>query len=120
MAESEKPLEKYRRRIVKAMKASGIYSPNLGIQINNLARSLWVLDRIQADMQADDFTLVVMKTTRDGEQPMEHPLMKMLDRTQNQVNRQMRQLKLTVEDIVGAPELPDGVDEMYKEIEKVR
>lgn len=110
----------YKRRITEAMKASGIYNRNLSIQIENLALSLWTLSLCREEMQKEDFEVVTMKTTRDGEQPVENPIFKVLARTQSDISRQMKLLKLTVEDIVGKPEVKDGVDEMYEAINNIR
>lgn len=112
-------LERYVRKIKSAMRQCGTYDPNLEFQILNLARSLRLLALVDAEMGQPDFELVVMKITRDGKQPIENPLLKTLDRAQTQVSRQMRQLKLTVEDLIGAPELPDGVDELTAELDKI-
>lgn len=113
-------LVSYQNKIIRAMKASGTYDANLFFQIKNLARSLRILDMVDIAMSSPEFTLVTMKVTRDGEQPIENPLIKTMDRAQNQVNRQMKQLKLTVEDLIGAPELPDAIDELTEELEKIR
>lgn len=112
-------MEKYVRRIKSAMQKCGTYNANLDFQILNLARSLRLLALVDFEMSQPEFELVEMKMTRDGEQPMENPLLKTLDRAQTQVNRQMTQLKLTVEDLIGAPELPDGVDELTSVLDKI-
>lgn len=113
-------LERYVKKIKTAMQSCGTYNSNLDFQILNLARSLRLLAQVDRDMSDPDFELTVMKVTRDGEQPIENPLLKTLDRAQTQVSRQMRQLKLTVEDLIGAPELPDGVDELTAELDKIK
>lgn len=113
-------LERYRRKIKAAMQSCGTYDVNLDFQILNLARSLRLLAQVDRDMSQPDFQLTVMKVTRDGQQPMENPVLKTLDRAQTQVTRQMKQLKLTVEDLIGAPELPDAIDELTEELEKIR
>lgn len=113
-------LDRYVKKIKTAMQSCGTYNSNLDFQILNLARSLRLLAQVDRDMSDPDFELTVMKVTRDGEQPIENPLLKTLDRAQTQVSRQMRQLKLTVEDLIGAPELPDGVDELTAELDKIK
>ncbi len=112
-------LDRYVKKIKTAMQSCGTYNSNLDFQILNLARSLRLLAQVDRDMSDPDFELIVTKVTRDGEQPIENPLLKTLDRAQTQVSRQMRQLKLTVEDLIGAPELPDGVDELTAELDKI-
>ena len=94
------------------MKAAGIYSVNLSIQIDNLAYSLWVRDKCVEEMEAPDFDLIVMKTTRDGEQPIENPILKEFNRRTADITTQMRQLKLTVEDIIGKPDIAAPIDEL--------
>lgn len=113
-------LETYRRKIKAAMQSCGTYDSNLDFQILNLARSLRLLSQVDREMSQPDFSLVVTKKTRDGAQPIENPLMKILDRAQTQVTRQMKQLKLTVEDLIGAPELPDAIDELTEELAKIK
>lgn len=113
-------LEKHKRNIIKAMKASGIYNKNLIIQIENLAASMQVRSVCLEKMKDSEFSPILMKITRDGEQPVENPILKTLSRSITEINRQMKQLKLTVEDIVGAPELRDNIDEMYEELNNIR
>lgn len=113
-------LETYRRKIKTAMQKCGTYDANLDFQILNLARSLRLLAQVDRKMSEPEFALIVMKVTRDGNQPMENPVLKTLDRAQTQVTRQMRQLKLTVEDLIGAPELPDAIDELTEELSKIK
>ena len=94
------------------MKAAGIYSVNLSIQIDNLAYSLWVRDKCVEQMEAEDFELTVTKITRDGSQPIENPILKEFNRRTTYITSQMKQLKLTVEDIIGKPDIAAPIDEL--------
>lgn len=108
--------ESYKRRITAALKGSGLYDKNLSIQVENLATSLWTLSMCRDKMSEEDFKVITTKTTRDGEQPIENPIFKVLARTQADISRQMRQLNLTVEDIVGKPDTPIPLDELDAEM----
>lgn len=101
------------------MKSSGTYSVNLGIQIDNLALSLYQREICRAEMEKEDFSAIVMKQTRDGEQPVENPVFKVLARVQADITRQMKQLKLTVADIVGVPEQEDAIDRLNAELDAI-
>lgn len=109
----------YRTRIKKALEDAGLYSKNLAIQIETLASTLMVLRKCEEEIEADDFSVTVMKTTRDGEQPVEAPVLKAHARLLGQVTAQMKALSLTVEDIIGKPEVPNGVDGVREAVEEV-
>lgn len=94
------------------MKAAGTYSVNLSIQIDNLAISLWVRDKCFEIMNAPDFEMIVMKTTRDGEQPIENPILKEYNRRTADISSQMKLLKLTVEDLIGEPDVRTPLDDL--------
>ena len=108
----------YKRRIISALRNSGLYDKNLTIQIENLATSLWTLSMCRREMEAEDFKVIEIKTTRDGEQPIENPIFKVVARTQADISRQMKQLNLTVKDIVGKPDTPIPLDELDEEMKK--
>lgn len=109
----------YYSKIVKALKSSGLYSPNLAITIDNLAGALWVKYLCEVEMDSPDFKVTVMKITRDGEQPIEAPVLKTYSRASDQVTAYMKALNLTVEDIVGKPEIENGVDIMRSKVNAV-
>lgn len=94
-----------------------MYSPNLAIQIDNLAASLYQQELCLQEIEAEGFTVIVMKETRDGEQPVENPIFKVMARIQADITRQMKQLKLTVDDIVGVPEQEDAIDRLNAELD---
>ncbi len=110
--------DSYKRRITSALKDSGLYNKNLSIQIENLATSLWTLSMCRDKMSEAEFKVIETKVTRDGCQPIENPIFKVLARTQTDVSRQMKQLNLTVEDIVGNPDVPIPLDELDAEMRK--
>lgn len=112
--------ESYKRRITAAMKDSGIYNKNISIQVENLATSLYLLSVCREKMEEEGFNIVEIKKTRDGEQPVENPVLKTLSRVQADITRQMRQLKLTVEDIVGEPEQENGIDKARLELNNIK
>lgn len=108
----------YKRRIISALRNSGLYDKNLTIQIENLATSLWTLSMCRREMEDEDFKVIEIKKTRDGSQPIENPIFKVVARTQADISRQMKQLNLTVEDIVGKPDTPIPLDELDEEMKK--
>lgn len=112
--------ESYKKRIIAAMRDCGTYNRNLTMQIENLAFSLYVLSKCREDIEKPDFTITVMKETRDGEQPIENPILKTASRYQADVSRQMRQLKLTVEDIMGTPDVRDAADDMIDTVNAIK
>lgn len=101
------------------MKKTGAYSPHLTVQIDNIANALQTLDMCNKIKSAPDFEAFIKKPTREGEQLVEHPVFKVEERTRNSIDRQMRQLKLTVEDIVGSPDVPDEADRIMEEMERI-
>lgn len=105
-------IETHQRRLRTALRQSGQYSEALYYQVKNLARTLASLDKCDELIASPEFSPVITKKTRDGAQEIEHPIFKVQDRLQQQVNRQMKQLGLTTENIVGKPDIPNGIDEM--------
>lgn len=93
--------KKYVKRIKKALELSDLYAENLSIQIENLASTLVVLHKCEEEINAPDFKVTVMKITRDGEQPVEAPVLKAHARLLSQVTIQMKALSLTVDEIKG-------------------
>lgn len=112
-------LASHKKRIVLALKKTGAYSPHLTVQIDNLSNALQTLDMCNRIKSSSDFEPFIEKPTREGSQLVEHPVFKVEERTRNSIDRQMRQLKLTVEDIVGSPDVPDEADRVFGEMEKI-
>lgn len=112
--------ESYKTRIVRTMTKAGTYTPLLTLQIEALASALYVMYRCLEKIQDKDFDPVMMKITRDGKQPVENPVLKTHSRYLAEVSRQMRLLKLTVEDVVGSPDIPDEVDRIEEEMQKIK
>ena len=110
----------HKKRIVLALKKTGMYSPHLTVQIDNLASALQTLDICNRTKNDPDFAPFINKKTRDGAQLIEHPVFKVEERTRNSIDRQMRQLKLTVSDIIGAPDVADNADELLNQMNKIQ
>lgn len=101
------------------MKRAGTYSKLLDMQIETLAGALVVIEKCQEEINSEDFNPVMMKVTRDGEQPVENPVLKTHSRYMSEMSRQMKLLKLTVDDVVGKPDIPDEADRVQKEMSKI-
>lgn len=102
------------------MKKAGIYSKILDMQIETLAGALFVIDKCQEKINSETFEPVVTKVTRDGKQPIENPVLKTLSRYMAEVSRQMKLLKLTVEDVVGQPDIPDVADKIIEKMKQIK
>lgn len=102
------------------MKKAGTYSKLLDMQVETLAGALVVIEKCKEKIEAEDFEPVVTKITRDGEQPIENPVLKTHSRYMAEVSRQMKLLKLTVEDIIGQPDLPDEADRIIEEMKRIK
>lgn len=113
-------LASHKKRIALALKKTGMYSPYLTMQIDNLASALQTLDMCNKIKNSPEFEPFIEKPTREGPQMVEHPVFKVEERTRNSIDRQMRQLKLTVEDIIGHPDVPDALDDILDNMEKIK
>lgn len=113
-------LDSNRRRVVKAMKAAGIYSPQLTIQIDALAAQLTLMQRAALDAETlDSIYVKVLGKGGDVININAHPVSKILKDTSDAVTRMCKQLNLTVADIVGKPDRPTPLDALRKEIESI-
>lgn len=101
------------------MKAQGIYNPALSIQIETLATYVWQLGQLRETMKEAEFEPFIEKQTRDGMQLIEHPIYKVLDRIVASITRQMKQLNMTVDVLVGSPDIPDEGDRILEEMQQI-
>ena len=87
-------LESNKKRIVKAMKAAGIYSSELTVQIEALAAQLTAMQIAAAEIG------------------VVHPAFKVLRDTTDQITRMNKQLNITVADLIGKPEARIPLDDL--------
>ena len=113
-------LDSNRRRVVKAMKAAGIYSPQLTIQIDALATQMTLMQRAALDAETLP-SIYVNVLGKSGEviNINAHPVNRILKDSTDAVTRMCKQLGLTVADIVGKPEKPTPLDALRREIEGI-
>lgn len=104
-------LGSYKTRITKALKKVGRYSPAVSIQVESLASALLSLSIANKEIEGLDSVLLVNETTQ-GTTSSLHPAFRVQRDMQEQITKQMKALGLTVSEVVGAPDIPDAVDEL--------
>lgn len=117
-------LNHYKRRVTEALKKASRYSPVLTIQIENLASALQVrsgCDAVIEELFKPKGGGPLLKvSTSQGTVTKEHPIFKIHRDALEQVNRQMKQLGLTTEEVVGRPEVSDAADELIATINAIK
>lgn len=111
-------LQDYKGQVTKALRAAGVYSQALSIQINSLASALLTLSIANAEIEKLD-SVLLKSTTTQGTTTAMHPAFKVQRDAMDQITRQMKQLGLTTADVVGKPDIPDGCDEVYEKISSI-
>lgn len=112
-------LQDYKMLVTKALKAAGLYSPALSIQINNLASAMLTL-RIANDTIEKLDSVLLTNTTTQGTTVQLHPVFKVQRDAMDQITRQMKQLGLTTADIIGKPDIPDAGDALLAKINSIK
>lgn len=113
-----KPVKEYVKEITKTLKANGVYSRGLDMQILSLASAMRNLE--MSNDQIDSLTeTTVWETTRYGEKLAQHPVFKVAKEAQEQITRQMKVLGLTVEALSGGVE-DDPLVDLTKKLTKKR
>lgn len=113
-----KTVKDYTKEITKTLKANGLYSRGLDMQILSLASAMRNLE--MANDQIDGLTeTTVWETTRYGEKLAPHPVFKIAKEAQELVTRQMKALGLTVEDLAGGTD-DDPLADLTKKLTKKR
>ena len=91
----------YERQIRKVMQGFGTYSPALDNQIKALATALHTLDTAKREASTLQAT-TIKEAGRYGERIVPHPVFKVMRGAEASVTKQMKALRLTAKDIVGA------------------
>lgn len=104
-------IKQIKRSIEKSLKNAGIYSPHLDIQLESLASAVLTLRMANDDIEALDSVMTIEKS-KYGEKPVMHPAFKVQRDAMAEVSKQMKQLNLTVADLVGNPEKPGPIDDL--------
>ena len=91
----------YERQIREIMQDLGTYSPALDNQIKALATALHTLDTAKREASTLQAT-TIMEAGRYGERIVPHPVFKVMRGAEASVTKQMKALRLTAKDIVGA------------------
>ncbi|MGM9688177.1 MAG: hypothetical protein ACI3YD_03930 [Alloprevotella sp.] len=113
-----KTVSDYVREITRTLKGNGVYSKGLDMQILSLASAMRNLE--MSNRQIDGLEEVtVWETTRYGEKLAPHPVFKIAKEAQELVTRQMKVLRLTVEDLSGGSE-DDPLAELTRKLAKKR
>ncbi len=112
-------LQDYKGQVTKALRAAGLYSPALGIQVNNLASALLTLKIANDTIEGLDSVLITNETTQ-GRTTALHPVFKVQRDAMEQVTKQMKQLGLTTAEIVGRPDIPDAGDALLEKVNAIR
>lgn len=108
----------HKTRIIRALKGAGRYTPCVGIQIDALATALMVNDKALKQIEKLE-DLTITEISRYGEKTVPHPICKIANDAQASITKQMATLGLTVEDIMGEPDLPDAVDELNETLDAI-
>lgn len=112
-------LNGYKARVTRALKAAGRYTPCVTIQIDTLATSLLMLEKAKRQLESLE-ELTVMEESRYGSKISMHPVCKIIKDASDTVSRGMKQLGLTVEEVMGEPDLPDAVDDLDAKLNKIQ
>ena len=113
-----KTVNEYVKEITKTLKANKTYSRGLDMQILSLASAMRNLE--MANNQIDGLTeTTVWETTRYGEKLAPHPVFKIAKEAQELVTRQMKALRLTVDELAGNTE-DDPLADLTKKLTKKR
>ena len=94
-----KKIEDYRKKIIKILKDHQ-YSVAIDAQVTSLASAMLSLDIANEEI-ANLTETTVWETTRYGKKIAPHPVFKIAKDAQESITRNMKALKLTVEDLSG-------------------
>ena len=107
----------WRALIVKALRKSNRYNAGLDFQIINLAAAMRTHDLAIKDIDELD-TVTIVESNRNGEKTVPHPAFKVQRDASDSITRQLKILGLTMEDLVGKPELPGPLDDLDSKMKK--
>ena len=90
--------QQWARRITTALRKAGMYNTSLSMQIQSLASAMHTLELSTEEIDNLKST-TVMERTRYGEKLAPHPAFKVQRDAQISITRQMKQLRLTTEQL---------------------
>lgn len=114
--------ETCKRRIVDAMKKANTYAPCLTIQLDVVAGYLYMYMMTCKDIETymkENGTLMITEKGRYGSRLVVHPGYKALRDLGAELTKTLKQLKLTVEAVVGSPDIPDNIDAITEELDEI-
>lgn len=112
-----KKVDEYEKDVVKALKAHGLYSASLKMQIRSLASAMRNLELANNQIDGLEET-TIWESTKYGKKLAPHPVFKIAKEAQELITRQMKSLGLTVEDLAGDTDEDPMVDVTKKLIKK--
>lgn len=107
----------WRARIEKCLKSSNRYDKGLDFQIINLAAAMRTHELAVKDIDALTCVTIV-ETNRNGEKTVPHPAFKVQRDSSDSITRQLKILGLTMEDLVGKPDIPGPLDDLDAKMQK--
>lgn len=107
----------WRALIVKALKKSNRYNAGLDFQIINLAAAMRTHDLAIRDIDELD-TVTIVESNRNGEKTVPHPAFKVQRDASDSITRQLKILGLTMDDLVGKPDIPGPLDDLDAKMQK--
>lgn len=114
-----KKIDKIKGDIVRDLNECGLYSPVLNIQIECLASAILTLRIANKDIEKLTTARSIEKS-KYGEKPVPDPAFRIQRDAMSEVSKQMKQLNLTVADVVGKPDVPGPIDELTDKLEEIQ
>ncbi len=107
----------WRALIIRALKKTNRYHSGLDFQIINLAAAMRTHDLAINDIDSLD-TVTIVESNRNGEKTVPHPAFKVQRDASDSITRQLKILGLTMDDLVGKPEIPGPLDDLDSKMQK--
>lgn len=104
-------------RIIRALKKTRQYDSSLSIQIDNMARTMRILQKCDQTLDTLE-SLVIEAETSQGTIIKRHPVLDTYKEFQPILDKQMKQLGLIVDRVVEKPEAEDNIDRLTAELDK--
>lgn len=107
----------WRALIVKALKKGSRYNAGLDFQIVNLAAAMRTHDLAIRDIDELECVTLV-ETNRNGSKTVPHPAFKVQRDASDSITRQLKILGLTMEDLIGKPDVAGPLDDLDAKLKK--
>ena len=107
----------WRTLIVKALRKGRRYNAGLEFQIINLAAAMRTHDLAIRDIDELE-TVTIVESNRNGEKTVPHPAFKVQRDASDSITRQLKILGLTMEDLVGKPDVAGPLDDLDAKVRK--